>query len=621
MDTVEAVDIKDKILKYGKYVGILLLLVGVFFLIKGCESGYSSIEKDLVNEAKKYVEKNKTYVGENKEIFISITDLDEIKGTELCSKASGVIVSKKNGKTNYQAILKCDDYETDLANNKSKIIKLNDDETMFLVDGEIYEEPYYTLTKEAEVTISGNVGSAPGIYKIRYDAYIDGSIEETAYRFVIVSTYDVNKSMSDLKNKVDPVITLKGDTDLYLKVGSKYVEPGYTAVDYEDGKISRKVKVEPNPSKIKAKAGETYTIIYSVTNSKGNIAIATRRITYLANNSDVEINLSQNTEGITNEVVINVSITGNDYEKTIRPLSTIASNYTYKVNSNGTYAFVVLDRYKNEIKKEIVIDGIDNIKPSGTCSALVHDSVTDVEVTATDNKGIKGYTYILDGKEINDKKESTYKHNGASNTVSVRVFDVAGNETLLKCELTKKEAEVQQVQGSGSYKFVATKNNPRSFANQIKSLDVAETHDLNKYSDHCLSFAYYYAYMLAKGDNLSSMSADDAYSYKYAAYFKSYTNDSKQDVLAKAYDLLSEGQPVILQVNGNSQGTSRHYVTVIGYKDSVTSRDTITEKDLIMIDPYNGNLRRMDEKISRFMISGYDARKKPGYGYQLYIFR
>ena len=119
MDSVESVDIKDKMIKYGKYVTVLILIVIIFFIVKGCERGYSAIENEMVNAAKKYVEKNNVYVNENKDVFVSIIDLDEIEETELCSKASGVIISKENGKLNYQAILKCDGYETNLAKNKT----------------------------------------------------------------------------------------------------------------------------------------------------------------------------------------------------------------------------------------------------------------------------------------------------------------------------------------------------------------------------------------------------------------------------------------------------------------------------------------------------------------------
>ena len=116
------------------------------------------------------------------------------------------------------------------------------------------------------------------------------------------------------------------------------------------------------------------------------------------------------------------------------------------------------------------------------------------------------------------------------------------------------------------------------------------------------------------------MNAPDGASYMYATKFKAFTDDDKQVVLEKIYELINEGQPMVLHVNGNKEGTSRHYVTVVGYKDSVTSGSTMTEEDLLIIDSYDGKLERMDRSESRFIISGYDTGRT-GYGYQLYILR
>ena len=253
MNSIDSVDLKDKIFKYGKYLIILVILILIFILTKGCNNGYGKIEKNLINSAKTYVEKNKIFVGEGSSVFISITDLDEIEGTEFCSKASGVVVSRSKGNLNYEAYLKCDDYESKLVNNKNKIITLIGDETITLNKGEVYTEQYYTLSQDADVIVSGNVGTTPGIYKVRYDAYVDNQLKETAYRTVIVSDYDVDQTITALKNKFEPVIILEGETDVYLRIGQTYKEAGYKAIDYEDGKISRKVVVDPNPSKLNNK--------------------------------------------------------------------------------------------------------------------------------------------------------------------------------------------------------------------------------------------------------------------------------------------------------------------------------------------------------------------------------
>ncbi len=140
MNSIDSIDQKEKILRYGKYGFILILLIGVLFLVfkKDSDRGFNSIENELLVNAKNYVEKNNILVKENESFFINLVDLDEIEGTEFCSKASGVIVSRINGKLTYDAYLKCDDYVSKLSSNKTKIISLIGDEVILFNKGKVY---------------------------------------------------------------------------------------------------------------------------------------------------------------------------------------------------------------------------------------------------------------------------------------------------------------------------------------------------------------------------------------------------------------------------------------------------------------------------------------------------
>ena len=76
-----------------------------------------------------------------------------------------------------------------------------------------------------------------------------------------------------------PTITLNGDANIILNVGDTYTEKGAIAKDNADGDITNKMVVSGivNPSK----AG-TYTVKYTVTNSKGKSTTVTRTITVKA---------------------------------------------------------------------------------------------------------------------------------------------------------------------------------------------------------------------------------------------------------------------------------------------------------------------------------------------------
>lgn len=96
-----------------------------------------------------------------------------------------------------------------------------------------------------------------------------------------VSNNDTNKTTSITKNNKDdvkPVINLKGDKEITINEGSKYKEPGFTAVDNKDGDITSKVKIKGKPN---AKVPGEYTILYIVRDKMGNLAEERRKIIVL----------------------------------------------------------------------------------------------------------------------------------------------------------------------------------------------------------------------------------------------------------------------------------------------------------------------------------------------------
>lgn len=106
--------------------------------------------------------------------------------------------------------------------------------------------------------------------------------------------------------------------------------------------------------------------------------------------------------------------------------------------------------------------------------------------------------------------------------------------------------------------------------------------------------------------------------------FKGGTSYNKTKVVKAIYKQIAKNNPVVLQVNGNVDGTIRHYVVVIGYKVDF-DYNNMNEKDLLILDVWDGQLEQMngkggsngvDELKSRFMVSGADTGRD--YGYQIY---
>lgn len=64
---------------------------------------------------------------------------------------------------------------------------------------------------------------------------------------------------------------------------------------------------------------------------------------------------------------------------------------------------------------------------------------------------------------------------------------------------------------------------------------------------------------------------------------------SAQAVFKAVYDSINNGKPVVVRVTGN--GSSGHYITLVGYKD-VTNVNSLSAKNFLMIDPVKANFAK-----------------------------
>jgi len=82
-----------------------------------------------------------------------------------------------------------------------------------------------------------------------------------------------NKVLKKDKNNHTPVISIQGDNPLFLEKGEKFVDPGVSATDPEDGVLS----VISREDIDNRKEGR-YSVIYIATDSQGNSAVDTRYV-------------------------------------------------------------------------------------------------------------------------------------------------------------------------------------------------------------------------------------------------------------------------------------------------------------------------------------------------------
>ena len=448
MGGIDFLDKFESAKKYLKYLFLLIPIIILFILFKGCNSNrstYNDLENKVKKEVINYV--NNNHINVIGEVYIELSKLDKIEGTELCSKASGAIVKRVNGSLEVTPYLKCNDYESEIVkNNKSQYVELNGDPVIILNYGEAFNDPLYEeKAYDIVVTVNGAVGKAPGVYTLTYYVYENEALRDKLYRKVIISESDKTDTISGITDVNIPVLTLKGDTEITLYKGERFEEPSWTAYDYTDGVLNTKVKrtiTYNNKTVNRVDTSKTgiYRILYSVTNSKGNTAYKSRVINVIEKSLDLKVNLSSNTNEIASNATITINITGKDYAYMYLPSGekTTERTRTITVKENRTYTFNVYDQYGTRYDKEIEISNLDNIPPTGTCKALVSSRDTEITVNATDNKGVASYVYIVNGESSDATSNNTYKLDKVATSAKVKIKDIALNEATINCTLEKK---------------------------------------------------------------------------------------------------------------------------------------------------------------------------------------
>lgn len=112
------------------------------------------------------------------------------------------------------------------------------------------------------------------------------------YRFTLISITllclgfllsDCKKSNNEKEedpksaDKTSPVITLKGEKDMEIGLGTATSDPGATASDDTDGDLSASVTSDWN-SKVNTNVPGMYTVTYAVSDKSGNQASTTRKV-------------------------------------------------------------------------------------------------------------------------------------------------------------------------------------------------------------------------------------------------------------------------------------------------------------------------------------------------------
>jgi len=95
---------------------------------------------------------------------------------------------------------------------------------------------------------------------------------------LMVALFIIPSCKKDKKDTTPPVITLKPPTTYSIEKDSAYVEPGYTAIDDQDGDITSKVAITSN---VNIHDTGYYQVKYNVSDKAGNAAIEKTRYVHV----------------------------------------------------------------------------------------------------------------------------------------------------------------------------------------------------------------------------------------------------------------------------------------------------------------------------------------------------
>ncbi|MFA5764246.1 MAG: DUF5011 domain-containing protein, partial [archaeon] len=234
------------------------------------------------------------------------------------------------------------------------------------------------------IVISNDVNqNVPGTYSVVYSATDIAGNNSTATRQVIV--------VNPIADTIAPVITILGGTPTTVLLNSTYTDQGATAMDNVDGDITGSIA---STSDVNTSATGTYSVVYTVADSAGNNATATRSVIVIetdtiapiitingANPMNIvrtlpytELNATA-MDNVDGSVTVNISGTVDT-----STLGTYLVTYTASdLSGNSASAVRVVNVINDTVAPVIIVTGANPV------NVVVGTNYVDLGATATDN--------------------------------------------------------------------------------------------------------------------------------------------------------------------------------------------------------------------------------------------
>lgn len=314
--------------------------------------------------------------------------------------------------------------------NETIYLTLTGEENITIYEGTDYIEPGYNAYNSKNENLTNNVEIISDLDNNKIGSY------EIIYKIANITKIRKINVIEKAKLQSQIYLTpIDNDINIYLKIGEKYIEPGYTVFTSNGEDLNDKVKVSGNVDT--SKKG-TYKLTYTLID-ENNVTISKSRNIIVM---DSEIALTINTyEYTNNDVSINITVNDDYFDYILLPDNNKIKNnkYSYKVSNNGEYTFITYNKKGHAKKSTIEIKNIDKVQPTGSCSGSYKNGSSTIKINASDNIGIKKY-------ELNG---TTYTNNEITikqelKNVTIKIYDKANNTKTINCNLINQNSTNQK---------------------------------------------------------------------------------------------------------------------------------------------------------------------------------
>lgn len=277
MLTIRIGNRKIKLLNWFIFIGTIILIIyligSLIFMLPMFKTNYEYkiIKENYVLNVKASFKNAWLKCNQKEEIVLSVSDKDIKKRLNQDLINDGYKIKDEKYISNVKTFGFCKDDRNEykkIHSSKYASFKLNGEKEVTINYNDEYKEEYVTsLINQKEnknVIINSNLNeNKVGTYIISYTLGISDNYKQRLYRKV------------NIVDKEKPDITLNGEEEIILDFNTKYLEPGFKAVDNYDGDLTNKVSIKNNVNEKKA---GTYEITYKVKDSSGNVSVKKRKV-------------------------------------------------------------------------------------------------------------------------------------------------------------------------------------------------------------------------------------------------------------------------------------------------------------------------------------------------------